>query len=322
MELISIEQSNSVQVQKPEFGSRFLNANTTPITFAELKKDCIIPVFAKDNESTISHIEFINVVNEAVQNIFPRERICEPSIVVSHPIKGRIPSAVGKPANELKDHEKTIYYERMAFMIEVNSIKTEIEGNPLSLTIGGVRAYNLENLFSRKSAERFKLFIGFKNSVCTNLCISTDGFNSDVKTFNLHELFENTSNLIGNYNQEKQIGFMSGLNQQVLSEEQFCKLIGRSKMYQHMPLTLNKCLPELPFGDSQLNSIIKGYYSDEYFSCKKDGSLDLWRLYNLFTGALKSSYIDSYLDKCAMSHSFISKIQESIRNNSDFWYLN
>ncbi|GEM_PF-6677704 len=30
---------------------------------------------------------------------------------------------------------------------------------------GGVRAYNLENLYSKGSLERFKIFIGFKNHV-------------------------------------------------------------------------------------------------------------------------------------------------------------
>ena len=41
---------------------------------------------------------------------------------------------------------------------------------------GGVRAYNDTNLYSKKGAERFKVFIGFICKVCTNLCVSTDGF--------------------------------------------------------------------------------------------------------------------------------------------------
>src|SRR5690606_17176942 len=97
--------------------------------------------------------------------IFGGEQILRPAVRVSHPIKGRIPSAVGKPAKELKEHEKTLYYERMAFAIEIASIRDNVAGNDLNLTVGGVRAYNLENLHATKKEEHFRLFIGFKNSV-------------------------------------------------------------------------------------------------------------------------------------------------------------
>lgn len=60
--------------------------------------------------------------------------------------KGRIPSAVGKPAKEVQEHEKTLYYERMAFAMEIPSINDRITDNSLNLTIGGVRVYNLTNL--------------------------------------------------------------------------------------------------------------------------------------------------------------------------------
>jgi hypothetical protein len=54
---------------------------------------------------------------------------------------------MGKPAHLLMDDERTVYYERMAFVIKVPSIFETIEGNALSLCIGGVRAYNHENLY-------------------------------------------------------------------------------------------------------------------------------------------------------------------------------
>ena len=116
-----------------------------------------------------------------VKELFPDTEPKLPEIRVSHVIKGRIPSAIGKPAKELKDFEKTIYYERCAFMIEIPQIKEVVNGNELTLSIGGVRAYNQENLYSRKSLEKFKLFIGFKNLVCTNMCVSTDGFSNQIR---------------------------------------------------------------------------------------------------------------------------------------------
>ena len=78
--------------------------------------------------------------------------ILNPNIRVSHPIKGRVPEAKNKPANELLDHEKTLYYERMMFCVEIPTISDDINGNKLSLTIGGVRFRNLiyvDGLFYR-----------------------------------------------------------------------------------------------------------------------------------------------------------------------------
>lgn len=60
------------------------------------------------------------------------------------------------------EHEKTLYFEKMAFAIENTSIKDVVVGNELNLTVGGVRTYNLENMHATKREEHFKLFIGFK----------------------------------------------------------------------------------------------------------------------------------------------------------------
>ena len=58
---------------------------------------------------------------------------------MSHVIKGRIPEAIHKPANQLLESDKTIYYERCAFVIEIPTIYETVNGNRLTLTIGGVR---------------------------------------------------------------------------------------------------------------------------------------------------------------------------------------
>ena len=221
MELKKVNQKNQLVLNPvvevaPQDGKitsdvHFMAANTDVIPVDELHKKHTIPVFAKDNESTISHQEFISTLQYVTEQIFGGEQILKPAVRVSHPIKGRIPSAVGKPAKELLEHEKTLYYERMAFAIEIASIRDNISGNELNLTIGGVRAYNLENLHSRKSEERFKLFIGFKNSVCCNLCVSTDGFKSEVKVRTVAELAKEAYNLFGEFNVYKEIEKFSSL---------------------------------------------------------------------------------------------------------------
>ena len=101
----------------------------------EIRERHIIPVFIKDNETVISHSDFIEATFQAAREIFHSETILRPSIRLSHPIKGRIPEAKNKPANELQEHEKTLYYERMAFVIEIPSVYDEIDGNQLSLTL-------------------------------------------------------------------------------------------------------------------------------------------------------------------------------------------
>jgi len=80
-----------------EQANSFILANTTGISQNDLEKKCIIPVYAKDNESTISHPEFIETINRAVDLVFRGEKIRQPAVRVSHPIKGRIPEAMGKP---------------------------------------------------------------------------------------------------------------------------------------------------------------------------------------------------------------------------------
>ena len=193
MELVRIkgdknapEEKNMSSVGRDEF----IEANTTPMNFGDLRDNCIIPVFAKDNESTISHPEFIDALIEVANHHFSGQQVLSPSIRVSHPIKGRVPEAKGKPANQLLDHEKTIYYGRMAFIIDIPSIQESVNGNGLSLTVGGVRSCNQENLYNKKTEERFKVFIGFKNLVCTNLCVSTDGCKTEIKVRHTHELME------------------------------------------------------------------------------------------------------------------------------------
>jgi hypothetical protein len=320
MELVAVNN----RVINPEIKeqSRFITANTEIMHYELLKKKCIIPVFAKDNESTISHAEFIDLLMESISTQFGNERICSPVIAVSHPIKGRIPEAIGKPVEELLEHEKTIYYERMAFTVEIPSITETINGNPLSLSVGGVRAYNLDNLRGRKSLEKFKLFIGFQNKVCTNLCVSTDGFLSDVRVMNLHDLFEKASEMISGYNMQKQLDSLKGLPEYGLSESQFAHMIGKAKLYQFLPVKEKKNIPAIPFSDSQISTIAREYYSSKSFCRNASGEIDLWKLYNLFTGANKSSYIDNFLDRGVQCTDFVSMIRSVLESKSSNWYLN
>jgi len=308
---------NSLSTDKP-----FIQANTVESSLAELRNSHIIPVFIKDNEPVISHTDFIETTLDLVSEIYSSERVLEPNVRLSHPVKGRVPEAKLKPAIELLEHEKTLYYERMAFVIEIPTVYDEIDGNNLSLTVGGVKAYNLDNLYNRKGAdEHFKVFIGFKNTVCTNLCVWTDGYLSDLKVKSIGQLKACIRTLIENYNAHYQLQQMEQLTKHSLTEQQFAMLVGKCRMYQHLPNSMKGGIPEMLLGDSQIGMICKDFYRDSSFCKNEDGSINLWRLYNLFTGANKSTYIDNFLDRSVNAYHFIEQIRFALENKIYNWYL-
>ena len=254
----------------------FIEANTKEVTMEHLRNDCVVPVFSKDNEITISHPCFIETVWEAANRVFPNETIECPAIRVSHVIKGRIPEAIHKPVKDLLETDKTIYYERMMFCFEVPTIHEDIAGNRLNLTIGGVRAYNHENLYSRKGAEKFKVFIGFKNMVCCNMCVSTDGYKSELKVMSINDLFISAMQLFQEYNISKHL------------------------------------------------LVAKAYYHDDNFSPLQDlnSGISMWNVYNLLTGANKSSYIDNFLDRAYNATQLAEGLNKALYGENEYsWFI-
>ncbi len=319
-EILPFEETYSIEVStdKP-----FIQANTDSCSFEDIRDKQIIPVFHKDNEPLISHSDFITSAEDVLSNFYCGDVILKPSIRVSHPIKGRVPEAKYKPANELYDHEKTLYYERMAFIIEIPSKSTELNGNILTLTFGGVKAYNLDNLYTKKgSDEHFKIFIGYENKVCTNLCVWSDGYVSDLKVSSIGQLKACIRTLLENYNAPYHLHNLRSLADYSLTEHQFAQIIGRGRIYQHLPKEIQKGIPPLLFGDNQLSMICKDYFRDESFSRDENGNINLWNLYNLFTGANKSSYIDSFIEKSINAYQFIDLIRKGLEGKSSCWYLN
>jgi hypothetical protein len=245
----------------------------------------------------------------------------KPSIRTSHIIKGRIPSAIGKPVKELKESEKTLYYERMMFKYDVPSIVGEVNGNELVLNFGGVRAYNKENLYSKKAPEKFKLFIGFKNMVCTNLCVSSDGLIEELKVSSINELEVKSFELLESFNYKLFIEQLRKMNDFYLTEKQFANFIGRCRMYPHLPNEDKDHISELFMTDGQINNVVRGYYNDEFFSCEKDGSISTWSLFNLLTESNKSSYIDSFLTRGVNAFDMTLNLLKSIESNESNWFL-
>ncbi len=303
--------------QKP-----FIIANTDDSSLSELKHNCIIPVFSKDNEKTLAHQEFIEITQNSVAKAFPHHSFIAPEIRVSHQIKGRVPEAIHKSAKDLLEHERTMYWERMAFIIKIPTISETINGNRLSLTIGGVRSYNLENLYSKKSMERFKFFIGFQNQVCMNLCVWSDGFVDDLRVSSYQELQTQILQVIQNYQAENHLNLMRELPNYNLSETQFAQLLGKSRLYHYLPKKEKSQLPTLLLNDGHISTIAKDYYQDESFCRSEAGNINLWNVFNLFTSANKSSYIDTFLDRNANVFDFTKGLQNALNGDSNYsWFL-
>ena len=301
--------------------NHFIEANTIEVEMAHLRNECICPVFSKDNELTISHPAFVETARDAVSSFFAGEEIREPQIRASHIVKGRTPEAIHKPANQLLATDKTIYYERCAFSIDIPSIHEMVGGNKLNLSIVGVRAYNRENLYSKKTAERFSVGIGFKNQVCCNMCLFTDGYQSNIEVTNTTELYRALLELINNYNPAKQIHLMQTLCNTSMSEHQFCQILGKMRLYQCLSQEEQRKIPKLRITDTQINNVAKSYINDTNF-CNQAGELNMWRFYNLLTGANKSSYIDSFLDRAQNTTEIAVGINRALHGDEQYkWFI-
>lgn len=115
---------------------------------------------------------------------------------------------------------------------------------------------------------------------------------------------------------------MEEMTKHSITEQQFAMLLGRCRMYQHLPNHLKNGIPQMLMGDNQIGMICKDFYRDESFCKSEDGSINLWRLYNLFTGANKSTYIDNFLDRSVNAYHFIEQIRFALQNKEYNWYLN
>ena len=309
----------SIEVELPV--NRFISANTIEGNLHDINNVHIIPSFNRDSHPLISHSEYIDAALVAVSRAYPGERISRPDIRLSHPVSGRIPEAKDKHVKDLLDHERTLMYDKMAMLIEVPGIHTYVDGKRLNLTIGGVRAYSSENLMSRSYEQTFKVAIGMVCKVCTNLCISSDGLVKELRAKTLDELYHGILNMIAAFDAVRFAKQLNELPNYELSEQQMANFIGRARMYRHLPPGKRSHIPQLMFGDSLINTVVTDYYSDNSFCSNPDGSINLWNLYNLLTGANRNSYIDSYLDRAANAFSIASHLKDALDGRTTSWYL-
>ena len=76
-EIIPLPTQHPINITQPLRTNKttpFIEANTKEVSLYHLKNDCIIPVFSKDNEITISHSRFIEALWECTQKLFKNEQ--------------------------------------------------------------------------------------------------------------------------------------------------------------------------------------------------------------------------------------------------------
>jgi len=274
----------------------FLEANTNAITLDELASTCVVPTWG-NQELTISHQDFIGAVVDAAKTFFQGEQVNSPEIRVSHIVRGRVPSALGKKASELLESEKTQFYQRLAFAFTIPTIHETVDGRRLELCVGGVRNYNDLNLYrTNKSVEKFSIFIGWRVNICSNQVLTGQGVKMQLEVMGLNDLYKNIMDLFHTFSPARDIHLMQRLTNTSMTETQFAHIVGRMRLYQALPQNYAKQIPRMLITDSQINNVCRGYFGNEAFSAK-DGELSMWRFHNLLTEANKSSYIDSFLQR-------------------------
>ena len=114
---------------------------------------------------------------------------------------------------------------------------------------------------------------------------------------------------------------MRKLAEHSLKEHQFAQLIGRARMYPHLPNETRKGIQPLHLTDTQLGLVVRDYYKDDRFKGNEQGELSLWRLYNLLTGANKGTYIDQSLERTVNAFEFVEKVRWGLEGKHGNWYL-
>ena len=129
--------------------------------------------------------------------------------------------------------------------------------------------------------------------------------------------------IIQGYQAEAHLKTMQEFTNYSLSEHQFAQLVGKARLYQHLSKKVKAEIPQLDFNDGQFSTIAKDYYQDESFCRDDTGNIDLWKVYNLFTQANKSSYIDTFLERNVNAFDFNQGIVKALSgSNSGYaWFL-
>ena len=304
----------------------FIESNTQAISLEDLATKCVVPTFA-DMSLSISHQNFMASVCKAAIEVFGD--ITPIECRVSHPIIGRVPSALGKKAFEVTDDEKTLFYQRLAWISHVKGLSREVNGQTVFLTIGGTRSYSEDKLYGRQTPSRFRVFVAWSVKVCSNQMIQCSGTTGSIECLTEADIYQKAFQLFASFDPEKEdnLKLLENLHTTRISQELFCSIVGRLRLYQFLPGEAKKDLPQVDLGDQPINAAVRGYAGDNPNFGMKDGitSISCWDLMNLLNEAIKATYVDRWIERNQACTDFAIGIQKAI-NGEDTegysWFLN
>lgn len=107
------------------------------------------------------------------------------------------------------------------------------------------------------------------------------------------------------------------------TEQQFAQFLGKSRLYQYLPSEQKKKLPPMLMTDTQIGLVARAYYQDDNFSLPDNGKeISMWNVYNLLTGANKSSYIDNFLDRAYHATRLSEGLNQALHGEGEYtWFI-
>lgn len=304
----------------------FIESNTSGISFEELTEKNVIPTFS-DGTLSLSHGSIIKATMRAAEEVYGELTPVE--IRVSHRIQGRTPEAMNKPASELQDEDITTFWQRMAFICHVKTLTRTINGVEVHLCIGGTRSYSEDKLFGKPTPSKMRLFVGWFVKICSNGCLTCDGNSGTIECLTEADVYEKALALFHGFDPEKEnaLAMLENLGTTFISEQTFCNIIGRLRLYQALPAAEQNVLPKVIFGDQAANKIVQGYVSNPNFGLKEGAdSISLWEFLQLANEAVKQgAYIDNWLERNQNCTDFVLGIQRALLGTDQDgydWFLN
>jgi len=316
----------SLGMESEQEHPNFIESNTQGISFEELTEKNVIPTFA-DGTLTLSSGSIIKATMRAAEEVYGELTPVE--IRVSHRIQGRRKEAELKSASELQDEDITTFWQRMAFICHVKTLTRTINGAEVHLCIGGTRSYSEDKLFGRPTPSKMRLFVGWFVRICSNGCLTCDGNSGTIECLTEADVYEKATALFRSFDPEKEtaLAMLENLGTTRISESEFCKIIGRLRLYQALPASEQNVLPKVILGDQAINKVTQGYVSNPNFGLKEGAdSISLWELLQLANEAVKQgAYIDNWLERNQNCTDFVLGIQRALLGTDQEgydWFLN
>lgn len=141
------------------------------------------------------------------------------------------------------------------------------------------------------------------------------------------DVFQKTMELFTTFNPEREniLTQLGNLQTTRMTEQQFCNIIGRMRLYQALPIAEQHQLPPLFIGDQAVNEATRGYFNNPNF-CKREGEdgISCWNFLQLLTESVKSSYIDKFAERNQNAVDITLGLQNALNGNDTegySWFL-